>query len=838
MLPELGQIALILALLMSILQGVLPLVGAWRKSPALMAVGRPAAVGQFLFVALAFGILAYAFLTFNFSVEYVANNSNLALPWYYRFAAVWGAHEGSMLLWMLILNVWTLSLAIFSPRLPEDFGARVLGVLGLLSVGFLLFILLTSNPFGRLLPAPADGADLNPVLQDPGMTFHPPVLYMGYVGFSVAFAFSIAALLGGGVDKQWVRWARPWTNLAWGFLTLGIVAGSWWAYAELGWGGWWFWDPVENASFMPWLVGTALIHSQAITEKRGTLPAWTVLLSIFAFSLSLLGTFLVRSGVLTSVHSFASDPRRGVFILIYLGIVIGSSLLLYALRAPKVAGGKPFAPLSRETLLLIVNLLLTTSAAMVLLGTLFPLIGDAFGWGRISVGPPYFGTLFILLMAPAIVLMPLGPFARWGRAGGRLLVKVFVQAAIVAVLLGGILFAAEYSGVPPWRAILGGLASIYVIYGVVAYAIRRWREAPAGNRYPAEMLGMLIAHLGVGIFLAGVLLTTALSVEHDVRLAPGQTETIGAFAFRFKGIKHTEGPNWKADQGTVEVLENGKPLTVLHPQKRTYERGQVQTESDIDAGPLRDLYVAMGEPLDNGAWALRIYVKPFIRWLWGGGVLMMLGGFVAASDRRFRLKRNASGSAATTATLDPASVRGMNRILPLLGFALLVGLFGFGIWWNTLHDQREVPSPLIGKPAPAYNLPLLDDPSTTVSKHEMLGQPYLINVFASWCFACGEEHPVLMQEAQQLGIPLVGYDYKDQPSDAKAWLDKHGNPYSMVVTDQSGDTAINFGIYGAPETFLIDANGVIRYKHIGPLTPNVIKTVLEPKIAKLKRGER
>ncbi len=638
MLPELGQLALILALLLATAQGVLPLLGAWRGNPALMAVARPAAIGQALFVGLAFVLLAYGFLSFDFSIAYVANNSNLALPWYYRIAAVWGAHEGSMLLWVLILSVWTTAVAVLGRPLPRDFLARVLGVLGLLSVGFLLFILLTSNPFGRLLPPPPNGADLNPVLQDPGMTFHPPVLYMGYVGFSVAFAFSIAALLGGGLDKQWVRWARPWTNIAWGFLTLGIVAGSWWAYAELGWGGWWFWDPVENASFMPWLAGTALIHSQAITEKRGSLPAWTVLLSIFAFSLSLLGTFLVRSGVLTSVHAFASDPRRGVFILIYLGVVIGGSLLLYALRAPKVAGGKPFAPLSRETLLLIVNLLLTTSAAMVLLGTLFPLIGDAFGWGRISVGPPYFGSLFIALMTPAIMLLPLGPFARWGRADGRLLLRVMLQAVIAALLVAGILLAGHYRGVPPWRAMLGGLGAVYVLAGVLAYARKRWGEAPRGHRYPAEMLGMLIAHVGVGIFVAGVLLTSAMSVEHDVRMAPGQTETIGAYAFRFDGTHHVTGPNWTAEQGTVTVLANGAPLTVLHPQKRTYDRGQIQTESSVDAGVMRDLYVAIGEPLDHGAWAVRIYVKPFVRWMWGGGILMMIGGFVAATDRRFRLR--------------------------------------------------------------------------------------------------------------------------------------------------------------------------------------------------------
>jgi len=583
----------------------------------------------------------------------VADNSNLALPWYYRIAAVWGAHEGSLLLWIFILNLWTVALAALSRHLPEVFVARVLGVLGLVAVGFLAFIVFTSNPFLRMLPMPADGGDLNPVLQDPGMTFHPPVLYMGYVGFSVAFAFSIAALLGGELELAWVRWARPWTNIAWGFLSAGIVAGSWWAYAELGWGGWWFWDPVENASFMPWLVGVALIHAQAVTEKRGSLRAWTILLSIFAFSLSLLGTFLVRSGVLTSVHAFASDPRRGVFILAFLTIVVGGSLLLYALRAPKVLGGKPFKVVSRETALLISNLMFAVAAAMVLLGTLFPLIGDALNLGRISVGPPYFGFLFPLLMLPVVLLLPFGPFLRWGKGDAPVLKQLLLRAGIAAAACA-IVAAFFVDGQP--KAIAGVAALVWLTVGVLLYALKRWREMPRGRRYPAEMAGMLLAHLGVGVFVAGVLLSESLSVTRDVRMAPGETQHIGNYDFRFDGVHHTTGPNWTADQGVVTVTRNGSETTVMHPQKRTYPRGQVQTESAVDAGVTRDLYVALGEPMDanniEGAWALRLYYKPFIRWIWAGGLLMMLGGLVCATDKRFRIKRSARAEAGAEAADD------------------------------------------------------------------------------------------------------------------------------------------------------------------------------------------
>jgi len=652
--PELGQLALILAMLLALVQGVVPVVGAWRGNSALMSLARPVAAGQFVFVALAMGILVHAFLTFDFSVGYVAANSNLALPWYYRITAVWGAHEGSMLLWVFILNAWTLALAIFSRQLPDAFAARVLGVMGFIGLGFLAFIVFTSNPFLRELPMQPDGADLNPVLQDPGMTFHPPVLYMGYVGFSVAFAFSIAALLGGELEQAWVRWARPWTNVAWAFLSAGIVAGSWWAYAELGWGGWWFWDPVENASFMPWLVGAALVHAQAITEKRGSLRSWTILLSLFAFSLSLLGTFLVRSGVLTSVHAFASDPRRGLYILGFLVVVIGGSLLLYAVRAPKVAGGRAFAIVSRETAVLIGNLLLTTAAAMVLLGTLFPLLGDALNLGKVSVGPPYFGFLFNLLMLPVVLLLPFGPYLRWGKGEVGVLKPVALRAGVAAIVCAVIAFLFVDAKL---KAIAGVAGAVWACVGTLLYVIKRWREMPRGRRFPAEMAGMLLAHFGVGIFVAGVMLSESLSIERDVRMEPGKIVQLGSYEFRFDGVRETSGPNWRGDEGVVTVMRDGATVATMHPQKRTYTRGQVQTESAIDAGIFRDIYVALGEPMDagnrEGAWALRLYQKPFIRWIWLGGLFMMLGGFVAAGERRFRTQKARSEAGATVA--EPAA---------------------------------------------------------------------------------------------------------------------------------------------------------------------------------------
>ncbi len=635
MLPEFGQVALILALLVAALQAVLPLVGAHRGIVSWMAVARPAAYTQLLLVAAAFAILAHAFVTQDFSVQYVAQNSNSLLPWYYRYTAVWGAHEGSLLLWALILAVWTGAVARFSRRLPDEVIARVLGTMGLVAVGFLAFLLFTSDPFARLLPAAAEGRDLNPLLQDPGMIIHPPMLYLGYVGFSVPFAFAIAALLGGKVDVRWLRWTRPWTNVAWAFLTCGIALGSWWAYYELGWGGWWFWDPVENASFMPWLAGTALLHSQAVTEKRGSFAGWTLLLAIAAFSLSLLGTFLVRSGVLTSVHAFAADPTRGLFVLVFLGLVIGGSLVLYALRAPDSDAGARFAPASRETLLLINNLLLLAACAMVLIGTLYPLLADALELGKISVGPPYFALLFVLLMAPLVALLPFGPLTRWQREQPSRPLAMLVPWLGLALGIGiAAFFLAPQS---PWKVAAGVAGAAWVLLGTVRFA---WtRIANKGNRFTAEMLGMSLAHVGVSVFLVGALLTEGLSMQRELALAPGQSVMLAGREFRFDGVEQRPGPNYVASHGTVQVLRDGAQSLTLHPEKRSYASGgQVMTEAAIAPGITRDLYVALGEPLGNGSWAVRVHVKPFVRWIWLGAALMALGGFVTATDRRFRRK--------------------------------------------------------------------------------------------------------------------------------------------------------------------------------------------------------
>jgi cytochrome c-type biogenesis protein CcmF len=642
-LPELGQLALVLALLVAALQAILPLSGAHRGLASWMAVARPAAYAQLLLVASAFAILMHGFVTQDFSLRYVAQNSNSLLPWFYRCTAVWGAHEGSLLLWALILALWTGAVARFSRRLPDEVVARVLGVMGLIAVGFLAFLIFTSNPFERLLPAAAEGRDLNPLLQDPGMIVHPPMLYLGYVGFSVPFAFAIAALLGGRLDARWLRWTRPWTNVAWAFLTCGIALGSWWAYYELGWGGWWFWDPVENASFMPWLAGTALLHSQAVTEKRGSFGGWTLLLAIAAFSLSLLGTFLVRSGVLTSVHAFAADPTRGLFVLVFLAIVIGGSLVLYALRAPGnevddatdpgTQRRRAFAPVSRETLLLVNNLLLACACAMVLLGTLYPLLADALELGKISVGPPYFAFLFTLLMAPLVLLLPFGPLARWQREQASRVFALLLPWLGLALAAGIAAFFLAPQG--RWKVAAGVAGAAWVGLGTLRFAWQRLR-AP-GGRMTAEMFGMTLAHLGVAVFLVGALLVEGLSRQHELALAPGQQVELGSYAFRFDGVERHPGPNYVADTGTVAVLRDGRVLETLHPEKRTYASGgQVMTEAAIDPGVVRDLYVALGEPLGNGSWAVRVHVKPFVRWIWSGAVLMALGGLVAATDRRFR----------------------------------------------------------------------------------------------------------------------------------------------------------------------------------------------------------
>jgi cytochrome c-type biogenesis protein CcmF len=634
-LPELGQILLVTALVVAVLQAVLPLWGAQRGYAAWMAVARPAAYAQLALLLGAFGVLTAAFVTQDFSVRYVAENSNSLLPLAYRYSAVWGAHEGSLLLWALVLALWNGAVARWSRQLPVQVLARVLGVLGIISVGFLAFLIFTSNPFARLLPAPLEGHDLNPLLQDPGLIIHPPMLYLGYVGFAVPFAFAIAALLEGRVDARWLRWTRPWTNVAWGFLTLGIALGSWWAYYELGWGGWWFWDPVENASFLPWLAGAALIHSQAVTEKRGSFASWTLLLAIAAFALSLLGTFLVRSGVLTSVHSFAADPTRGTFILIFLALVIGGALLLYALRAGALGNDDPrrgFMATSRETLLLANNLLLAAACAMVLLGTLYPLLADAQGLGKVSVGPPYFGTLFLLLMAPLVALLPFGPLVNWQRDQASRALAMLAPWAALALLLGAIACFMAPQGALKTAA--GVTAAAWVAFGTARFV---WSRLRGNGRFTAEMVGMLLAHGGVAVFLAGALLVEALNVQREVALSPGQSLQVSGYEVRFEGVDHQQGPNYTADRGHMRILRNDRELALLHPEKRAYASGgQMMTEAGIHARLTGDVYVALGEPLGNNAWAVRVHIKPFVRWIWLGALLMALGGFVTAADRRFR----------------------------------------------------------------------------------------------------------------------------------------------------------------------------------------------------------
>ena len=653
MIPELGHFALILALCFSIVQAVFPLAGAQLGIGSWVNVAKPAARMQFLFTAIAFGCLTWSFLVNDFSVLYVASNSNTSLPTIYLFSAVWGAHEGSLLLWALTLSVWTLAVTLFSRSIPDVMLARVLGILGLVGIGFLLFMLMTSNPFDRIVPAPLEGRDLNPLLQDPGLIIHPPMLYMGYVGFAVPFAFALAAMLGGHLDAAWARWSRPWTHAAWVFLTLGIALGSWWAYYELGWGGWWFWDPVENASFMPWLVGTALIHSLAVTEKRGAFKAWTVLLAIFTFSLSLLGTFLVRSGVLTSVHAFATDPARGVFILIFLSVVVGGSLLLYSWRASKIRSYVSFDTVSRETALLLNNVILVVTASSVLLGTLYPLLMDALGIGKISVGPPYFNSVFIPLTIPLAVLVGIGASTRWKRDSMERLWPLLRLPLILSLIAGSvypILLMSHFD----WRAALGMVLAFWVFLTTVRSLLEQSKGRSLLKVAPA-FWGMSLGHIGVAVFIVGITLTSVYSTEKDLRLEPGQTYELGGYSFTFNGVNVTQGANYQANRGNIDVVRDGKKITNLKPEKRIYlVQKMPMTEAAIDAGLTRDLFVALGEPLgEGGAWSVRIYHKPYIRWIWLGALIMSIGGILAASDRRYRVlarRRKKPGEIAAEAT--------------------------------------------------------------------------------------------------------------------------------------------------------------------------------------------
>ena len=642
MIPEIGHYALVIALLMAVAQSVLPLAGAATRRPLWMAYARPMAAGQFLFVAIAYACLTASYMLDDFSVANVANNSNSMLPWYYKFSAVWGNHEGSVLLWSLMLAGWGYFAARYSRELPRDMVARVLGVMGLVCVGFLLFILATSNPFERLLPQmPADGADLNPLLQDIGLILHPPMLYMGYVGFSVVFAFAIAALLGGRLDAAWARWARPWTNLAWAFLTVGIALGSWWAYYELGWGGWWFWDPVENASLLPWLTGTALMHSLAVTEKRGAFKSWTLLLAISTFSLSLLGTFLVRSGVLTSVHAFANDPSRGFFILMLLGITVGLSLLIFALRAPRVSHKVGFGWLSRDALLLTNNLMLVILTVTVLLGTVYPLILDGLDLGKISVGPPYFNALFVPLTLIMVVFMGLGPISRWKDTAPSLLIQRLWLSAAVAVVLGAalpLIFAERWSA----PVAIGLIAALWIVLPMLRDLYDKTRHARslgAGlKKLSPAYWGMQLGHLGVAVTIVGVAVVSNYNIERNVRMGPGDSVQVAGYTFTMTELTDRRGPNFLADRAVIEVQRgDSQRRFTMNPEKRLYlATGMPMTQVALRPGLFRDLYVAMGEDLGDGSWAMRVQYKPFVRWLWLGGLLMAIGGVLAVYDKRYR----------------------------------------------------------------------------------------------------------------------------------------------------------------------------------------------------------
>ncbi len=648
MIPELGHFALVLALLLSAAQSALSFGGAARGNDPWMAAGRSAVVGQFVFVAVAFGALAWSFVERDFSVLYVASNAHSDLPLFFRIAAVWGAHEGSLLLWSLCLAGWTLAVTAASSSLDAPFRSRVLGFLGLISIGFQLFMLATSNPFTRLVPAAAEGLDLNPLLQDFALAVHPPILYLGYVGFSVAFAFACATLLEGRLDAAWARWTRPWTLAAWLFLTVGIALGSWWAYYELGWGGWWFWDPVENASFMPWLAGTALIHSLAVTEKRGLFKSWTLLLAITAFSLSLLGTFLVRSGVLISVHAFATDPERGIFILAFLTVVIGGALLLYAWRAPRLKSAAGFEATSRESFMLFNNALLVTALSLILLGTLYPLFMDAFDLGKVSVGPPYFNLVFLVPMLPLLALLGVGMHAAWkrGMLGGlRLRLMAVAGASIAASVIVG---AAAYGDVRPLTTI-GFALALWVMLSSLLVPFMRLRSR---QPLPAAVLGMVVAHFGVGLATLGITGVESFKVEKDFALGIGEAATLAGYDFRFAALRDVRGPNYAGVEADVFVSRDGEPVTVLRPQKRLYNSGgNPLSEAGIEVGAARDLFAALGDDLGQGRWSFRLQYKPLIRYVWLGAVLVALGGLFAAFDRRYRLRAAAREREAAAAAV-------------------------------------------------------------------------------------------------------------------------------------------------------------------------------------------
>jgi cytochrome c-type biogenesis protein CcmF len=858
MIAEVGLFALILALFVAAFQSTVPLIGAARGETAWMNLDRPAAFAQFALIAISFGCLIWLHVTSDFSVLNVVQNSHTDKPLIYKITGTWGNHEGSMMLWVFILVLYGMAVSVFGRDLPPGLRARALAVQGMIGFGFLLFILLTSNPFVRVDPAPLNGQGLNPLLQDPGLAFHPPFLYLGYVGFSMAFSFAIAALIEGRVDAAWARWVRPWTLVAWCALTLGVAMGSWWSYYTLGWGGYWAWDPVENASFMPWLAGTALLHSSIVAEKRDTMKSWTIFLAIVTFSLSLLGTFLVRSGVLTSVHSFANDPRRGLFILILLGVFTGGSFILYAVRAPALKGGGLFSPISRESGLLFNNVFLSAAAGTVFLGTLYPLFVDALGLGKVSVGPPYFNMVMLPLMVPLILLMAVGPLLSWKRgdlpeALSRLkfaLIATFVAIAATLILAG-------VSSRSVWAALGIGLAA-WLFFGALsewAGRIGLFQRSFSDSFHralhlPRSAYGMTISHMGMAVVLLGVAGSLAWRAEYLQVMHPGESAMVAGYRIAFIGAQeNVAGPNYTAERGTFIVSRNGRFVAELQPERRVYANPpEPKSTVAIHTNFVSDIYVVLGDPGARDGHVVHIFHNPLIPWLFFGAIMMVLGGIVSLTDRHHRigapLRRLGARlrppaiavAAASPLAVEhrPKPVRRWVYVLPLLAFAALAGIF---IWRLHLADEgitpNLIPSVMIDKPAPEFDLPPLLASEAGFKTADLKGKVTVVNFFASWCVPCREEHGFLPL-VTQAGLPLVGINYKDRPEDAKAWLAELGDPYKTIAVDAHGRTGIDFGVYGVPESYLIDKQGVIRKKWTGPLTPDLIRDELIPLAEKLK----
>lgn len=848
MIAELGLFALILALLVAAVQSAVPLIGAAHGQISWMKLAPAAAGAQFALVALSFGALIWLHVVSDFSVLNVVQHSHTDKPLIYKITGVWGSHEGSMLLWVLILTLYGLAVALFGRGLPPSMRARVLSVQGMIGFGFLLFILLTSNPFARVAAPPVNGNGLNPLLQDPGLAFHPPFLYLGYVGFSMAFSFAIAALIEGKVDTAWARWVRPWTLAAWCALTLGIVMGSWWSYYTLGWGGWWAWDPVENASLMPWLAGTALLHSAIVAEKRDTLKGWTIFLAILAFSLSLLGTFLVRSGVLTSVHAFANDPARGRFILALLGIVTGGSLALFAVRAGTLKAGGIFSPVSRESSLVLNNLFLICAAGTVLLGTLAPLIADALHLQKLSVGAPWFNLVISLLLTPMLLLMPLGPLLAWKRGDGMDalrrarfagVVATVTIIATLAVTRAAALVPALGLGLGAW-ILFGSLTAwagrIGLFQKPLADALRHARHLPRAVH------GMALAHIGVAIVLIAITGSLAWQSEKLLVMRPGQSATIAGYTLRFIGVDaHLRGPNYTASQGLFFAEKNGRTIAVMRPERRLYDNPpEPKATVAIHTDFVNDLYVVLGEDDDAGGHIVHLFFNPLVPWLFFGAIIMVIGGLVSLSDRRYRIgapKNAATKTAHLRTTAERPAVAlpaGMRYALPALAFLALIGVFFWRLNQTAEGDTpNRIPSVLIDKPAPAFDLKPLYPGQPGLKTADLNGRVTLVNFFASWCVPCRAEHPMLQRVAKN-GITLVGISYKDQPDAAKVFLAELGNPYARVAADADGRTGIDFGVYGVPESYLVDKNGIIRFKWAGPITEDVLKNEILPRAENFK----